>query len=151
MNRPALPLAGACRCGELRIEITQPPLMTAACHCRGCQRMSASAFSLTAMIPASGFRVVAGDPVEGGAHGPQLDHYFCPNCKSWMFTAIVGVKEFINVRPTMFDGAAWTTPFIETMTRDKLAWVTTPARYSFEEFPAMEELPGLIEAFARET
>lgn len=31
------------------------PILTMACHCRGCQRMSASAFSLTAMFPNSDF------------------------------------------------------------------------------------------------
>lgn len=148
MDHSALPVAGACRCGQLRIEITMPPLMTAACHCRGCQRMSASAFSLTAMIPAEGFKVVAGSPARGGAHGPQLHHFFCPDCKSWMFTRIADVSEFINVRPTMLEDATWTRPFIETMTKDKLAWVTTPARHSFESFPAESDLPRLINEFA---
>ena len=84
------PYVGHCRCGALRIEISAPPVLTAACHCRGCQRMSASAFSLTAMVPAKAFRVVEGEPVKGGMHGPTLDHYFCANCKSWVFTRIVG-------------------------------------------------------------
>lgn len=148
MEHPELPLNGTCRCGQLRFEITLPPLLTAACHCRGCQRMSASAFSLTAMMPADGFNVVAGDPVQGGIHGPQLEHFFCPNCKSWVFTKMVEARQFINVRPTMFEDTAWARPFIETMTRDKLAWATTPAKYTFEAFPSMEEVPRLIKEFA---
>lgn len=148
MKAPDLPAVGRCRCGQLRIEVSAPPIMTAACHCRGCQRMSASAFSLTALVPGDAFRVVDGEPVKGGQHGPQLDHYFCPNCKSWMFTRVVGVESFVNVRPTMFDDLAWAHPFIETMTRDKLPWAETPARHSFDEFPPMEELPKLAEAFA---
>lgn len=148
MTTPRLPLAGSCRCGDVTIELGAPPLMTAACHCKGCQRMSASAFSLTAMVPVAGFRVMAGSPVKGGAHGPQLDHYCCPRCMSWMFTRIVGVDAFMNIRPTMFDDTTWFTPFIETMTRDRLPWATTPARYSYEEFPAMEDLQPLMAEFA---
>lgn len=110
--------------------------------------MSASAFSLTALVPGDAFRVVAGEPVQGGQHGPELNHYFCPDCKSWMFTRVVGVARFVNVRPTMFDDLAWAEPFIETMTRDRLPWAATPARHSYEGFPAMEELPKLAEAFA---
>lgn len=71
MKMPRLPLSGQCRCGEVRVEVTAEPLMTAACHCTGCQSMSSSAFSLTAMIPSSGFKVTQGEPVIGGLHGPR--------------------------------------------------------------------------------
>lgn len=110
--------------------------------------MSASAFSLTAMVPADAFRVVDGEAVKGGLHGPTLDHYFCAHCKSWMFTRIVGLDTFVNVRPTMFDDPKWSRPFIETMTRDKLSWVTTPAEFSYEAFPPMEDLQTLMDAFS---
>ena len=41
-----LPWNGGCRCGAVRLRVTKPPLLAAACHCTGCQSMSASAFSL---------------------------------------------------------------------------------------------------------
>jgi hypothetical protein len=101
MSDTDFPCVGHCRCGALRIEIAAPPVLTAACHCRGCQRMSASAFSLTAMVPAEAFKVLEGELVKGGIHGPNLDHYCCANCKSWVFTRIVGFDAFVNVRPTI--------------------------------------------------
>ena len=140
-------IAGSCRCGNTRIEISAPPFMTSACHCSGCQKMSSSAFSLTAMVPAAAFRVTAGEPVKGGVRGPQLDHYFCPDCKTWMFTRIAG-QDFVYVRPTLLDDPRWTEPFIETMTAEKLAWVRTPARHSFEGFPAPEDYQRLVAEFA---
>ncbi|WP_116133556.1 GFA family protein [Tropicimonas sp. IMCC34043] len=144
------PQTGTCRCGATRIEVSEPPFMTAACHCTGCQKMSSSAFSLTAMVPAHSLRVVQGDPVKGGLRGPQLDHYFCPECLTWMFTRITGMEDFVNIRPTMFDVPSWCDPFIETMTAEKLPWATTPARHSFEHFPGMADFPALMEAFAAE-
>lgn len=66
-NRP-LPCNGGCRCEQLRFQATAPPILTMACHCTGCQRMSASAFSLTAMFPTNGFVVTKGEPVIGGLH-----------------------------------------------------------------------------------
>ncbi|WP_048649212.1 GFA family protein [Nitratireductor soli] len=149
MEKPRLPISGTCRCGRVEIEISAPPIMTAACHCRGCQRMSASAYSLTVMIPGQAFRVTKGEPVKGGIKGPQLDHYCCPSCMTWMFTRIAGVDDFVNVRPTMFDDMPWNRPFIETMTADKLSWVETPARHRYEGFPPVEEFPQLLEEFAR--
>ena len=150
MPKPALPMEGSCRCGATRIRITAPPLMTAACHCRGCQKMAASAYSLTAMIPTQGFEVIAGEPVRGGAAGDQLSHMCCPDCMTWMFTRITGLDMFLNVRPTMLDDPSWFTPFIETMTAEKLPWAQTPARHSFEGFPPMEAFEALMAEFAVE-
>lgn len=148
MKPSKLPMTGKCRCGEVKIEITMEPLMTAACHCTGCQRMSGSAYSLTAMIPVDGFSVTEGDTVVGGLKGPQLHHHFCPSCMTWMFTRIEGVEAFVNVRPTLLEDPRWFSPFIETMTAEKLDWAITPARHRFEGFPTMEELPDLLAEFA---
>jgi len=72
-----LPIDGGCRCARLRIRVTEAPIMTAACHCFGCRRMSSSAFSLTAMWLASAFAVTNGEPVIGGLHGNDVRHFFC--------------------------------------------------------------------------
>lgn len=142
------PLIGTCRCGRSQFEIAAPPIMTAACHCRGCQRMSASAFSLTAMVPAPAFRVIAGAPMLGGTKGPQLAHHFCPDCMTWMFTRIAGMEGIVNVRPTLLDHPRWCDPFIETMTEFRLSWVRTAARHSYTGFPPEEDFPKLLAAFA---
>lgn len=146
VEQPNLPAQGACRCGELQIRISAPPILTMACHCRGCQRMSASAFSLSAAIPTAGFEIVGGEPVIGGLRNPQLQHFFCPKCMSWMFTRFL--PEFVNVRVTMLDDVGWFWPFIETWTSTKLAWVRTPAVHSYAEFPPMEDYATLTEEFA---
>ena len=101
---------GSCRCGRTRLEVTAPALITSACHCDGCRKMTSSAFSLSAMVPAEAFTVIEGEPVKGGARGPQLDHYFCPHCMSWMFTRIAGMDSLVNVRASLFDTPDWTTP-----------------------------------------
>ncbi|WP_142662650.1 GFA family protein [Paracoccus laeviglucosivorans] len=148
MPQPVLPAEGGCRCGALRIRIDAGPIMTAACHCKGCQRMTGSAFSLTAMIPSPGFRVLQGEPVQGGLRDPVQQHMFCPHCLSWVFTRIAGMDDFVNLRATMLDDAQWFQPFIETFTAEKLAWATVPARHSFEGFPPPESYGPLMAEFA---
>jgi hypothetical protein len=54
-----LPWEGGCLCGEIRFRVSAPPLLTMACHCRGCQKLSASAYSLTIAVPSEGFAVFA--------------------------------------------------------------------------------------------
>ena len=148
MTFPAFPLEGSCRCGQVGIRTSALPLLTMACHCRGCQTMSASAFSCSAAIPAQGFEVTRGEPVIGGAHGDDTHHYHCPHCKSWMFTKPVGMDWFVNIRPTMLDDSTWFAPFIETYTSTKFPWATTGAVHSFHTFPPMDAYEGLVKAFA---
>ena len=141
-----LPWDGGCRCGQVRLRVTAPPLLTMACHCTGCQKMSASAFSLSVAIPAEGFAVTRGEPVIGGLHGAQR-HHFCPRCKSWLYTRTEGFDWFVNLRPTTLDDPAWFEPFIETFTAEKLPWASTPARHSYPGFPEDAAYPRLLEAF----
>lgn len=148
MHNRDLPWEGGCRCGQVRLKITAPPILTMACHCSGCQKMSASAYSLSAAIPADGFSVIDGEPVIGGLHGASR-HYFCPHCKSWMFTRPEGMDWFVNLRPTMLDDPSGFSPFIETFTKEKLPWATTAAVHSYETFPPMEDYEGLVAEFAQ--
>jgi hypothetical protein len=142
-----LPWEGGCRCDQVRFRVTTPPLVTMACHCTGCQRMSASAFSLSVLLLAAGFEVTAGEPVIGGLHGATR-HFFCPQCKSWLFTRPEGMDHLVNLRPTMLDEHGWFVPFIETMTGEKLPWATTPAVHAFVGFPETERFPELLAEFA---
>ncbi|MDZ4371948.1 MAG: GFA family protein [Phenylobacterium sp.] len=144
---PELPLEGGCRCGQVRFRVTAPPLLTMACHCTGCQRMTASAYSLSVAAPADGFEVTAGEPVIGGLHGP-IRHFFCPRCMSWMFTRPDGIDWLVNVRATLLDDTAWFTPFIETYTSEALPWAKTPARHAFAQFPAFEDYERLTREYA---
>lgn len=148
MKRLNLPLDGACRCGRVKIRISAPPMLTMACHCTGCQKMSSSAYSLSAAIPADGFEVTEGEPVIGGLHGASR-HYFCGHCMTWMFTRPDGIDFFVNVRPTMLDDPKWVVPHVETHLNEKLPWVTAVARRSYDTLPEMHEYDALIGEYAK--
>jgi len=147
MSEWKLPWQGGCRCNQVRFEISLPPLLTMACHCTGCQRMSASAFSLSVAVPTAGFEVKTGEPVIGGLHGNPR-HFFCPHCLSWMFTRPEGL-DFVNVRATLLDNSQWIEPYIETYTSEKLPWAATPAVHKYEKFPPPEVYGTLISEFAQ--
>lgn len=142
-----LPLAGSCRCGGIEIRIDAPPLLTAACHCTGCQRMTSSAFSLGAAFPTTALSVTGGEPVIGGLHG-STRHYFCGHCMSWLYTQPDQMPDIVMVRTTLLEDQRGLEPFMETMTREKLAWATTSAQRSFETWPPPEVLTTLIHEFA---
>lgn len=138
---------GGCRCARVRFRLSGAPIFTAACHCRGCQRMTASAYSVSGAWPADRFEVIAGEPVIGGLHGATR-HYFCGHCLSWMFTRPEGFDAFVNVRTTLLDVPPTDPPFLETFTSEALPWAKTGATHSFETFPPPEAFEPLTREFA---
>lgn len=144
---PKLPIEGGCRCDAVRVRLTKAPLIECACHCRGCQRMSSSAFSLTAICPASGLEVTKGSPVVGGLRSAELEHFFCRECMTWMFTKPAALPHVVNLRPTLLDDATWFAPFMETYTSSRLPWAHTGSVRSFETFPPQESLQELLEEY----
>ncbi|MEM7632483.1 MAG: GFA family protein [Pseudomonadota bacterium] len=148
MRQPILPVVGHCRCAATQFKVLTPPLMTFACHCRDCQRLCASAFSLSAMIPVDGFRITRGVPVARPLPGSPRHHHFCPDCATLMFTRIDGIEERVNIRPTLCHDTSWAAPFIEVMTRDRVPWAATSARHSFDIAPTPAEFANLLAQFA---
>lgn len=149
MAQPVLPAPGGCRCGQLRFVLTAAPMLAAICHCRGCQRMTASAYSLSVTVAPEGFAVTAGEAVAGGVGGP-VRHHHCPTCKSWVHTLPpVGGPAFVNVRATMLDDPAWFFPFVEFQTAEMLPWATTPAVRRFERFPDLDQFGALVADYQR--
>lgn len=142
-----LPIEGHCRCGQTHVRINGQPLMETACHCTGCQTMSASAFSMTIIMPEQAFEVIRGEPVVGGLKGKDAHHMFCPSCMTWMFTRPVGMG-IVNVRPSILDDHAWFAPFIETFTSEMLPWAKTGAQVSFARFPAMDDYADLMKRYS---
>ncbi|MEM7545670.1 MAG: GFA family protein [Pseudomonadota bacterium] len=149
MNTPKLPLEGSCLCGQVQIHVTEPPLLTFACHCRDCQKLCAGAYSLTAMFPTDSFSV-AGELVIGGMRCEQRKHYFCPDCMNFIFSQIEGAEMRVNLRVSLLDDLTWFQPFVEVMTEEGLSWSRVPAAHSFARRPeTAEELTQLMADYAR--
>jgi hypothetical protein len=144
---PDLPWNGGCRCGKVRFRVSKRPLVTGVCHCKGCQRMTASAFSTTVTLPVDALEITMGQTELGGLHSDDSRHNHCGWCKSWVFTALPVEFGAVNLRATMLDDAVWFVPFMETQVEEKLPWVTTPAKRSFKRFPDPNEFPMLIGEF----
>ncbi|MBN9414324.1 aldehyde-activating protein [bacterium SCN 62-11] len=143
MDEWKLPWAGGCRCGRVRLEVTKSPLLTGACHCTGCQRMTAGPFSMSVAVPTDGFAVTHGETVLGGIQD-VTQHHHCAFCKSWLYTTAPEMGNFVNLRASTLDDHTWFAPFVETWTREKLPWVQTPASHSFATLPELTAWPDLI-------
>ncbi|MFN4185550.1 MAG: GFA family protein [Hyphomonas sp.] len=146
MDEWKLPWSASCLCGQVKMKITAPPVVSMACHCTGCQKLTSGPYSLSLLLPASGFEVTEGAPEAGGLH-TENQQMFCPHCKNWLFTRLPG-QPFVNFRPGMLDDASWVRPIIETMTRERLPYAQTGAEFSYEGFPPPEDYAPGMAAFA---
>ncbi|MEO0487239.1 MAG: GFA family protein [Pseudomonadota bacterium] len=145
---PNPPYKGACLCGAVRLSITAPPFLTAACHCLDCQKLTASAFSMTTMFPAEGVEIT-GPLTLGALKTPGRAHYYCASCLGFVYSQLDAAAWRVNVRTMALDQAERFPPFLEVMTVDSLAWVKLPVRHSFETVPgSAEELRGIMQEFA---
>lgn len=137
-------------CGSVQVHLTEPALLTLACHCRDCQKFTASAYSLTTMFPRDGFSY-EGKVVRGGLGTGDRAHYFCASCLNFIFSEVRGAEWRINLRTTVLEDAASFPPFIELMTDEKLPWASVPVIHSFARHPASaEEVQALMDSYARQ-
>ena len=96
------PLSGGCACGYVRYRMETHPIIVHGCHCRYCQRMSGSAFSVNAMIEAD--RVTSiGDGEPEVIHTPSAlpagqKIHRCPRCllALWSNYSLLGGLEVIT-------------------------------------------------------
>lgn len=150
MAHPKPPLKGACLCGSVRVRVTAAALLTLACHCRDCQKLCASAYSLTTMFPSDGFSCT-GELIEGGLRTHGRTHYFCKSCLGFVFSRIEGADQRVNLRTSVLDEAGSFVPFVEVMTEKKMAWAGVPATHSFARYPAsLNELQALMDAYSEQ-
>lgn len=146
-----LPWKAQCMCGRVTMRVTAAPVISMACHCTGCQKLTGGAYSLSLMLPASGFGV-EGETQIGGLHRADSVHHFCRHCLNWLYTTSpnLAAMGFINFRPTTLEDAGWVVPFVESQTAEKLPGVVTGAKHSFERWPAPEDYGRLMQAYAVE-
>ena len=57
-----LPQTGGCQCGKIRYEITEAPQSVYTCHCRDCQRLTSSAFSMGVVVSETAFKLSGAEP-----------------------------------------------------------------------------------------
>src|SRR5829696_6968295 len=94
------PQTGGCQCGKIRYEVTEAPQLVYACHCRDCQRLTSSAFSMGVVVAEMAFRLSGVEPrslQRLADTGRTSTRWVCPECGSWL--AGPARDGLIRVRP----------------------------------------------------
>jgi hypothetical protein len=101
---PELPVTGACMCGAVRFEVTEPFTAASYCHCTRCQRRTGSAASAQARVEPGSVTITSGEelvrsyrPEDGFAKD------FCSGCGSALFSRNPETGEIFSVRLGVLD------------------------------------------------
>jgi hypothetical protein len=141
------PFTGTCQCGAVRYSVGMEPIITVACHCQDCQKLSASAFSLTMLITDDAFQLESGElqvferPADKG--GSALC-YFCPTCGNRVFHENPQLPGLLRLKPGGLDDTSEIVPQAHVWTSRAQPWFEFPAGV-----PTFETQPDLREFLAQ--
>jgi hypothetical protein len=79
---------GACHCGAIAFEAEIDPDQVRICHCTDCQKLSGTAFRVTAPCDEPDFHLLRGQPkiyIKVADSGRRRQQAFCPDCGSPLY------------------------------------------------------------------
>jgi hypothetical protein len=127
-------LTGRCQCGAIRYRHAGDPAAVYICHCRECQKQSASAFGISVQMPKDGLSVTQGTPkfwIRGTDTGRKLRCAFCPDCGSRLWHE--SEADWMTLKGGSLDQPLDVAQAIHIWTRRKLPGVVIPE--GAEQYP----------------
>ena len=125
---PDLPLTGRCQCGAAAYSIHAAPEAVFVCHCRECQRQSASAFGISVSVAKAAFRLERGKVGTWSRRtdsGRILDCRFCPLCGTRLWHEGAG-WDVLSVKGGSLDRPPDLSDAVHIWTSRKLPGVVVP-------------------------
>lgn len=145
-----LPLTGACQCQAVAYEIRAEPKTLYACHCTECQRQSASAFSLSMVVPREAVVVTQGTPKQWRRvheSGRVIYCLYCGDCGVRLWHNPERNPQVTILKPGTLDDTSWLVPVGHIWTRSAQPWFEIPQdSVNYEVQPP--DLSRLIEAWS---
>ena len=118
-------LTGGCQCGQVRYRIagSRPPVYV--CHCRECQKQSASAFGMSLSVRAADFAVEGetGSWERATDIGTRTRCFFCPRCGSRVYHRSSASGDRVTVKGGSLDDTGWLRPVAHIWVSRKQPWV----------------------------
>ncbi len=140
--------AGGCQCGAIRYRILRAPKTLYACHCRDCQKQSASAFALSMWMEQSAVAFTGAVPriYTTRSDSGNLKHCaFCVACGTRLYHTggeIGGEgEEILSLKAGTLDDPAALRPVCHIWTRRAQPWVARllEGKRCFKEAPESGE------------
>jgi hypothetical protein len=132
-------VTGGCQCGAARYAISAAPLRLFACHCRECQKQSASAFGMSLIVRRAAVALTQGETrtwSRKADSGRTVSCVFCVACGTRLWHAKEG-SDVVSIKGGSLDAPLDFATAIHCWTSRKMpGMVIPPAARQFPEEPA---------------
>jgi len=122
------PIHGSCQCGHIQYSLLKAPKMVVACHCKECQKLSTSAFSITAVVNSDD--VVFEGQMKDWRRSADSGHIsaamFCPVCGNRLYHYDPEQPEVIKLKPSNLDDTSIINPTVHVWVSEKQTWYDIP-------------------------
>ncbi len=128
MENITYPIQGSCQCGSVSYQLLAPPLKVVACHCTECQKLSTSAFSLTAFVDADAVEFT-GDMQQWQRTAPNgnlVVGKFCATCGNRIYHVNPSAPEQLKLKASNLSDTRLIKPTVHIWTSEKQQWFTLP-------------------------
>jgi len=114
-----------CACGALRLAVSEPPLLTALCHCLACQRRTGAPFSANSFYAIDCVEIcgTSTEFIRTADSGRKVHMYFCPTCGSTVYWKADGAPSWIGVGVGAFADPTYAPPAMSVFEQSKHQWV----------------------------
>ncbi|MBU2886798.1 GFA family protein [Gilvimarinus agarilyticus] len=128
MNNTQYPIEGSCQCGQVRYQLLAAPKVVVACHCKECQKLSTSAFSITAMVNADDlvFHGEMKDWRRVADSGKTSAAKFCPQCGNRLYHYDPQEPNNIKLKPSNLSDTSIIQPTMHVWVSEKQNWYVIP-------------------------
>lgn len=135
---------GGCQCGAVRYTLQTRHLVAYACHCRECQKQSASAFAISVPVRARDFEVSG--PLAAYARatdsGTTTNCWFCSRCGTRVYHQSGRSPDMVTLKGGTLDEGAALQPVAHLWVSRRHAWLQLPP-----DVPAFETQPDDLKAW----
>jgi len=130
---------GGCQCGAVRYIWSTALINAYACHCRECQKQSASAFAISVPARACDLDVIG--PLQAYQRptdsGSTTNCWFCATCGTRIYHQSARAPEMVTLKGGTLDNAADLQPVAHLWTSRQHPWLRlAPDAVTFETQPA---------------
>ena len=126
MSEDSYSIQGGCLCGQVRFELTAPPIMASYCHCTRCQRRTGTAASAGVAVDPAAFRFLSGAELVRGWQPPDgMEKCFCGECGAHLLSRAPNGSR-VTIRMSAFDRDPGVRPSYRQFVAYAASWEPIP-------------------------
>ncbi|EAQ64534.1 putative lipoprotein [Marinomonas sp. MED121] len=129
MSTTHYPVSGSCQCGQVTFSLLAAPNMVIACHCKACQKLATSAFSITSILDKDKV-VIEGELADWSRmadSGNENHAKFCPSCGNRIYHYDPKIPNILKFKGgASLDDTSMLIPTVHVWVSEKQDWFIIP-------------------------